>query len=59
MKQGKLLYAGKAKSVYRTDTKDTLIVEFRDDITAFDGGKKEVTMPGSQHSSSSTSKSTG
>ena len=42
MKQGKLLYAGKAKSVYRTDTKDTLIVEFRDDITAFDGGKKDV-----------------
>jgi phosphoribosylaminoimidazole-succinocarboxamide synthase len=42
MKQGKLLYAGKAKSVYRTDTKDTLIVEFRDDITAFDGGKKDT-----------------
>ena len=42
MKQGKLLYAGKAKSVYRTDNKDTLIVEFRDDITAFDGGKKDT-----------------
>ncbi len=42
MKQGKLLYAGKAKSVYRTDAKDTLIVEFRDDITAFDGGKKDT-----------------
>ncbi|MDD1685289.1 MAG: phosphoribosylaminoimidazolesuccinocarboxamide synthase [Methanoregula sp.] len=42
MNQGKLLYAGKAKSVYRTDRKDTLIVEFRDDITAFDGGKKDV-----------------
>jgi phosphoribosylaminoimidazole-succinocarboxamide synthase len=42
MKQGKLLYAGKAKSVYRTDVRDTLIVEFRDDITAFDGGKKDV-----------------
>jgi phosphoribosylaminoimidazole-succinocarboxamide synthase len=42
MKQGKLLYAGKAKSVYRTDKKDTLIVEFRDDITAFDGGKRDV-----------------
>jgi phosphoribosylaminoimidazole-succinocarboxamide synthase len=40
--QKKLLYAGKAKSVYRTDVKDTLIVEFRDDITAFDGGKKDV-----------------
>jgi phosphoribosylaminoimidazole-succinocarboxamide synthase len=42
MKQGKLLYSGKAKSVFRTDTKDTLIVEFRDDITAFDGGKKDT-----------------
>ncbi|RPI35695.1 MAG: phosphoribosylaminoimidazolesuccinocarboxamide synthase [Methanoregulaceae archaeon] len=42
MNQGKLLYAGKAKSVYRTDTKETLIVEFRDDITAFDGGKKDT-----------------
>jgi len=42
MKQGKLLYAGKAKSVYHTDTAERLIVEFRDDITAFDGGKKDV-----------------
>jgi phosphoribosylaminoimidazole-succinocarboxamide synthase len=37
-----LLYKGKAKSVYTTDVKGTLIVEFRDDITAFDGGKKDV-----------------
>ncbi|PKL67714.1 MAG: phosphoribosylaminoimidazolesuccinocarboxamide synthase [Methanomicrobiales archaeon HGW-Methanomicrobiales-1] len=42
MKQKKLLYAGKAKSVYRTDEDGKLIVEFRDDITAFDGGKKDV-----------------
>ncbi len=42
MKQKKLLYAGKAKSVYRTDVDGKLIVEFRDDITAFDGGKKDV-----------------
>jgi phosphoribosylaminoimidazole-succinocarboxamide synthase len=42
VKQANLLYAGKAKSVYQTDVKDTLIVEFRDDITAFDGGKKDV-----------------
>ena len=42
MKQKKLLYAGKAKSVYRTDVEGKLIVEFRDDITAFDGGKKDV-----------------
>jgi phosphoribosylaminoimidazole-succinocarboxamide synthase len=37
-----LLYKGKAKSVYTTSTKGKLIVEFRDDITAFDGGKKNV-----------------
>ena len=42
MKQKSLLYKGKAKSVYHTDSKDKLIVEFRDDITAFDGGKKDV-----------------
>jgi phosphoribosylaminoimidazole-succinocarboxamide synthase len=42
VKQKKLLYAGKAKSVYRTDVKGKLIVEFRDDITAFDGGKKDT-----------------
>jgi phosphoribosylaminoimidazole-succinocarboxamide synthase len=42
VKQQDLLYQGKAKSVYTTDTKGKLIVEFRDDITAFDGGKKDV-----------------
>ena len=41
MKQKNLLYTGKAKSVYRTDVKGQFIVEFRDDITAFDGGKKD------------------
>jgi phosphoribosylaminoimidazole-succinocarboxamide synthase len=42
VKQADLLYTGKAKSVYLTDVKGKLIVEFRDDITAFDGGKKDV-----------------
>jgi len=42
VKQKDLLYTGKAKSVFRTDVKGRLIVEFRDDITAFDGGKKDV-----------------
>jgi phosphoribosylaminoimidazole-succinocarboxamide synthase len=42
VKSKDLLYKGKAKSVYTTDVKDRLIVEFRDDITAFDGGKKDV-----------------
>ncbi|NLA38859.1 MAG: phosphoribosylaminoimidazolesuccinocarboxamide synthase [Methanomicrobiales archaeon] len=42
MKQVNLLYAGKAKSVYRTDDPDVYIVKFRDDITAFDGEKKDT-----------------
>jgi len=42
VKRKDLLYKGKAKSVYTTDTKGKLIVEFRDDITAFDGGKKDT-----------------
>jgi len=42
VKRKDLIIKGKAKSVYTTDTKGKLIVEFRDDITAFDGGKKDV-----------------
>jgi phosphoribosylaminoimidazole-succinocarboxamide synthase len=42
VKRKDLLYQGKAKSVYTTDVKGRLIVQFRDDITAFDGGKKDV-----------------
>ena len=35
------LYAGKAKSVYLTDDPDYLVLEFRDDTSAFDGEKLE------------------
>ncbi|HVN65185.1 MAG TPA: phosphoribosylaminoimidazolesuccinocarboxamide synthase [Methanomicrobiales archaeon] len=42
MKKGALLYRGKAKSVYLADNLDEVSVEFRDDITAFDGEKKAV-----------------
>ncbi|PKL61722.1 MAG: phosphoribosylaminoimidazolesuccinocarboxamide synthase [Methanomicrobiales archaeon HGW-Methanomicrobiales-2] len=42
MKQVDLLYTGKAKSVYRTDDPEVYIMKFRDDITAFDGGKKDT-----------------
>ena len=42
MKQLKLLYAGKAKSVYRTENPGELVIKFRDDITAFDGQKKDT-----------------
>lgn len=36
----KLLYSGKAKSVYATDNPDRLKLHFRDDTSAFDGEKK-------------------
>lgn len=35
------IYRGKAKSIFRSDNPDELIVKFRDDITAFDGAKKD------------------
>jgi len=45
---GELLYSGKAKSVYATKDGDEVIMVFRDDITAFDGGKKDtISMKGS------------
>lgn len=37
----KLIYKGKAKSVYEED-EDTVIIEFRDDLTAGDGAKKDT-----------------
>ncbi|RMH45947.1 MAG: phosphoribosylaminoimidazolesuccinocarboxamide synthase [Gammaproteobacteria bacterium] len=40
MKKGQLLYQGKAKSVYETDNPDFLILEFRNDASAFDGTKR-------------------
>lgn len=41
MHKGKLLFSGKAKSVYETDTDDFLILHFRNDTSAFDGKKVE------------------
>ncbi|MDH5301640.1 MAG: phosphoribosylaminoimidazolesuccinocarboxamide synthase [Gammaproteobacteria bacterium] len=41
MEKREQLYAGKAKSVFRTDNPDYLILEFRDDTSAFDGKKIE------------------
>ena len=38
----KLLYSGKAKSLYTTEDASYLIADFRDDTTAFDGAKKEA-----------------
>lgn len=37
-----LLYTGKAKDVYKTNKNDEVIINFRDDITALDGGKKDT-----------------
>lgn len=41
MEKREELYAGKAKSVYRTDHPDRFVMVFRDDTSAFDGEKKE------------------
>lgn len=41
MQRGEQLYAGKAKSVYLTDSADLLIMHFRNDTSAFDGEKVE------------------
>ena len=40
MKKMDLLYEGKAKKVFTTDTPDVLIVDYKDDATAFNGLKK-------------------
>lgn len=40
MKTTKLLYEGKAKKVWETDESDVLVVEYKDDATAFNGQKK-------------------
>ncbi len=41
IKIGTLIYQGKAKGVYETDDPQKVVVEFRDDITAGDGAKKD------------------
>ena len=40
MEKKELLYEGKAKKVYTTDDPDVLIVDYKDDATAFNGQKK-------------------
>ncbi len=40
MKKLEQLYEGKAKKVYKTDAEDVLIVDYKDDATAFNGEKK-------------------
>lgn len=40
MKKLDLLYEGKAKKVFKTEDEDALIVDYKDDATAFNGEKK-------------------
>ena len=42
MDKKELINSGKVKSVYTTDNDDEVIIEFRDDMTAGDGERKEV-----------------
>lgn len=42
MDKKELINNGKVKSVYTTDDEDAVIIEFRDDMTAGDGARKEV-----------------
>jgi len=41
MAKDELLYEGKAKSIYSTENPDELLSVFRDDMTAFNGEKKD------------------
>lgn len=40
MEKKEQLYEGKAKKVYATDNPDLVIVDYKDDATAFNGLKK-------------------
>ena len=40
MDKKELLYEGKAKKIFATNDEDKLILEFKNDLTAFNGGKK-------------------
>ena len=42
MDKKELINSGKVKSVFTTDDEDKVIIEFRDDMTAGDGERKEV-----------------
>jgi phosphoribosylaminoimidazole-succinocarboxamide synthase len=44
MQKLKQLYEGKAKKVYETENEDLLIVDYKDDATAFNGEKKGTIM---------------
>lgn len=41
MEKRELIYTGKAKLLYNTDDKNLVIAQFKDDLTAFNGAKKD------------------
>jgi phosphoribosylaminoimidazole-succinocarboxamide synthase len=41
MEKRELIYEGKAKLLYNTDDKNLVIAQFKDDLTAFNGAKKD------------------
>jgi phosphoribosylaminoimidazole-succinocarboxamide synthase len=44
MKKLEMMYEGKAKRVYKTDSEDLFVIEYKDDATAFNGEKKGTIM---------------
>lgn len=55
MEKQEMIYEGKAKKVYNTDKDDQLVVEYKDDATAFDGQKKgQITDKGEMNAQIST-----
>jgi len=55
MKKLEELYEGKAKKIYETDENDKVIVEYKDDATAFNGEKKgQITEKGKFNAEIST-----
>ena len=40
MEKRELLYEGKAKKIYKTDSEDKVVIYYKDDATAFNGEKK-------------------
>jgi len=53
--KGEMLYEGKAKKVFITDSPDRYIVEYKDDATAFNGEKKgQITGKGQLNNAIST-----
>ena len=42
MKELELLYEGKSKQIYKTDSDDSVVIRFKDDISAFYDIKRAI-----------------